>query len=143
MTNRIGGILALAVALALLAQAQPREDHNGHFWQTLPHDSKVGYLYGYLEGYSNGFAESAVATGVPLEKALDAFKKSSDEITTTAKLTYSDLAKGIDKVYEDPANVVLPIVNALRVFMLRAKGATPEAVERELAMYRRLSTPNR
>jgi hypothetical protein len=52
-------------------------------------------------------------------------------------LNFGESVKALDIFYEEPANVPIPVIWALRLITMKANGADPEAVERMTASIRR------
>lgn len=52
-------------------------------------------------------------------------------------LTIGEFITGIDRFYDEPANLPIPIIHALRLVTMKANGENPAAVERTTASIRR------
>jgi hypothetical protein len=117
----------LAASEALLAQDNPAVTtcglRNGRAWITWTQSAKVVYLVGISDAGVREEAQSGT--------------KSMLRDYFTAKATYAEIASGIDKIYEDSANAMLPIMDALSAFCERANGLSPTKLEEELARLRR------
>ena len=46
---------------------------------------------------------------------------------------YGDILKGVDRFYEEPENLLFPVVYALKIFALKVNGATQAEIDKELA----------
>jgi len=118
---------------------------NGRYWQSLSTTSKLDFLVGFGEGYS-----AAAPSGIPWDlrqmvgeakvaaatKALEASR--SLKWYFPEKLSYGEVVKGVDRFYEDPENIRLPITDALEIFTRKVNGATQAELDRVTA-YRRQS----
>ena len=91
---------------------------NGRFWTSLGRNEKLYYLVGLNEGAS----VASVADGAPYFPGGASFGETED---------------GIDQFYAEPANARISVLDALRVFTMKVKGATPARLEAELATLRR------
>jgi hypothetical protein len=104
---------------------------NGVGWLALPESSKVAYLDGVRDALGNAYGR---ARNTPCEKQEGG--------------TYSDLSPvfaspivipSIDDFYDEPANLIIPIVDAVEVFLAHLR-KVPEAVITERVLeHRRVS----
>jgi hypothetical protein len=53
-----------------------------------------------------------------------------------ATLTKGDTVKAVDKFFETPENIPIPIMHAFRVIAMRSEGATVELVDKEISALR-------
>jgi hypothetical protein len=78
--------------------------------------------------YLTGIADTLTRVGFQGERDFHSY------IDTGA--TYGEAIAGVDKTYEDSANVLLPIIDVLSSFTARSNGMPPEDLEKELARLR-------
>lgn len=52
------------------------------------------------------------------------------------QLSMGEIIKGVDRIYDDPENLILPIVDAFDIFAAKAKGANPAGVQALAAKHR-------
>src|SRR5271157_2373295 len=102
-------LFALAVILPCFAQAPDVErtngGANGRFWANLSSTSKLFFIVGFDEGIGIAapFSEQKYfAKGTP----------------------YGDVVKGLDRFYQEPENLMIPISDSLVIFQLKVNGAT-------------------
>ena len=141
-------LLLGALAFGQAAQYQDRTFgmFNGRFWVKLSQDQRRIYVLGMLDQ----FLASENAELVAVRKILDGAKQSMDGptfaklsmITTEAVkasipdmtgLILTTLPGSIDQFYSNPANRVVPIVEALRFSVQKAQGEDPGQLDREIA----------
>jgi hypothetical protein len=93
---------------------------NGHFWT--PDDSlKKGLQLGYLMGLSEGTRNTSLG-----------YSMFGDS-------TFKEIVDGVDDFYSDPANVLIPVRDAMRYFQLKLNGASAEKLAETLALFRRVA----
>jgi hypothetical protein len=89
---------------------------NGRFWQKCSLETKVGFVVGF---------DSAMHASVTMSKQeLEKYG---------SKLSYGEMVKGIDQIYEKPGNdALLPIWVAIRIVTLKAKGVPEDKIAEAL-----------
>lgn len=98
---------------------------NGRGWAADDRSSKVSFVMGY---------RNALAMAVYLFKATPGKYPEASE-----KYTHGEVVNAIDLLYTDPANILIPYRDIAIVALWRLAGATPEAVEANLANWRKLA----
>jgi hypothetical protein len=108
--------------------------YNGHVWNDLDLQSKTMYIIGIEEG----------ATLLVDEMSVDVLKKNNTQSTLIAlKRIYStgfrasDIVLEIDKFYEQPINIGIPIVEAYRHVLKKFNGASPDELVQNEAKLRK------
>ena len=94
----------------------------------------MSFLVGFDAGFHKGFTVDGQITARRLEtgkKLLKAY--------FPVTLSFSDIVKGVDEIYEDTANLILPIVDTMEIFALKASGAAQTQVDAKLAELRERS----
>ena len=123
MTKRL---LMLLLLLAGLAMAQPtlfmtKGEANGFFWKDLTEDLKVSFLVGIDSG--RGFVAHWYLADSPVCSDIVLRGKAGPHITN------ADTAKEVDKFYQNPSNVPLPISLALVYIYKRLTGASQQELD--------------
>jgi len=118
-----------AVALALTDAADLSEmmtmDHpNGHVWKNWNDSGKIAYLLGLREGMG------------PL---LDRTPKTEAPTYFAPAATLSQTETAVDRFYEDPLNIRIPIFAALHLVTMKANGAPQDQIVNELTINRQIS----
>jgi hypothetical protein len=91
---------------------------NGRAWQAGTQTAKIYYIRGAFDAL-----------------LVAAFSEQSQYFP--ANLVARELAKAVDHFYEEPENLPIPIVKALRLVTMRARGEDPGVVEKAIATERR------
>jgi hypothetical protein len=114
-------IAALAVGLAGIMMAETNQErwntcglYNGRYWQDFATDEMhhLAFLGGVMS-------------------LISAQEDKDNKWIWTQKMTVGEMSKSLDKVYQDPANMRIPIVFALAVASSRFNGAT----EKDITMF--------
>ncbi len=110
-------VLPLLVAQSAFGQKTGFQ-FNGRAWESFSEAMKLGYVLGFTE---------AVSTGVCEQERLP------------CHMQMGEMTKAVDRVYEEPENVLLPIPMAIHIVTMKAAGMDPAAFEKEVAALRRLA----
>jgi len=116
---------------------------NGRYWQSLSFDSKVTFLIAFDEGY-----KLAAPRGITwnLQKIVGDEKAAAvdKEIKEMFKLesylpegmSYGEIAKGVDRIYESPENLVIPVKDVLTLVTRKVHGASQADIDQSAARLR-------
>jgi hypothetical protein len=141
----------LLASLPCFGQQTTLGQRNGRFWNSLAGDSKVVYLVALQEGFSLGHSlgRSNVLIRVfpgPETKTIDQRIKimhdgDRDVVEDVrhyfpSTVTFGEIAKGLDHFYEEPENLILPLIDGLELFAQKVNGAAPEAITTTVAARR-------
>jgi len=111
--------------LRLAAQSEHRLDEtgvqsNGNYWNALGVAEKAGYLAGYADALN----EVCIR----------------EKITVAARFPFGlrlgDIAKALDRFYDTPENVRIPIAGALLIFNARLVGWAEDTVQQVIVQLR-------
>ena len=108
-------LLGLCVCALCFAQGNDSADQrvrdsqtdgqlNGRFWTAIPADAKTGFVMGYC----------AAATG---------------DLSCPSEAQYGDIQKAIDRFYQEPENLRLPVAVAIQVFARRLRGMSEQTIQ--------------
>lgn len=103
---------------------------NGRFWVLLDdtHGARPGEATGIIKGLLlMGMKDAVEEVGTPEQRAAH----------IAESLNVEEIGKALDVFYKAPENLPVPIVWALRVVALRAKGADLAEVEKVIAQCRK------
>lgn len=115
-------LLAIAPVFGQIPNTQYTDGiFNGRWWQE---HSDLMQRYVYLAGLLHGL------------KATQPESKSYEQVSPKG-LTYGEMAKAIDAVYQEPLNGRLPIVAALQIVKAKAEGRDAETVEDVTRIWRK------
>lgn len=119
--------LLLTISSATVAQenfnATTCDLHNGRAWGTWEENTRLIFLIGVGDTLARLATQGVIGT--------------KDYFPSGPGSTYVNLSAGIDRIYIDPANLSLPILDALSAASARANGMSPDQLEKELARLRR------
>ena len=130
--------LLVAAALLLLAfplAAQQRSTTpelkapgNGEEWLKLSSAEKLFWAVGYAQGYREALEKIDVTSGpgTPCASLAGRTERSS---STAGKMTGFELVSGLERFYSEPANAVIPIGSAIRIYLLQAGGKDQTTIQ--------------
>jgi hypothetical protein len=111
-------VLAPAVFAADAPAPQINAPKNGNEWLKLSTAEKLYWALGYAQGYAEALDKLDVTSGPTSPCATFIEKSTSSE----GKVTGFELVSGLERFYAEPANTVIPIGSAIRIFLLQASG---------------------
>jgi len=106
---------------------------NGRYWKQLNQQSKIALLYGYEEGVTMLVRETRL-------KAKPDVATKTEEVAASLMISgfrFSDFVKQVDELYDDTANVRIPVIDAYVYALLKIRGATKQKLEDHVATLRR------
>jgi hypothetical protein len=128
----VGIALLLTVLAAGAADAQTRPDiappANGADWTKLSSTEKLFWSIGYSQGYAEALNKIDVASG-PNSPCASLAARTGQQTATAGKVSGFELVSGLEKFYADPANSMVPIGNAIRIYLLQASGKDQTTIQ--------------
>jgi hypothetical protein len=130
MKKIVVGIALLLIALVANAQTRPEiaPPSNGADWTKLSSTEKLFWSIGYSQGYSEALNKIDVASGSNSQCASLA-SRTAAQTGTAGKVSGFELVSGLEKFYADPANAMVPIGNAIRIYLLQASGKDQTTIQ--------------
>ncbi len=133
MKKIVVGIALLLTALAAVAaNAQTRPEiappSNGADWTKLSSTEKLFWSIGYSQGYAEALNKIDVASG-PNSACANLAARTGQQTATAGKVSGFELVSGLEKFYADPANSMVPIGNAIRIYLLQASGKDQTTIQ--------------
>lgn len=122
--KKIGLVLALLLfASAAFAADTPQisAPKNGSEWLKLSTSEKLYWAIGYAQGYAEGLDKIEVTSG-PTSPCATLATRTEKGTSTEGKLSGFELVSGLERFYAEPANTVIPIGSAIRIYLLQAGG---------------------
>ncbi len=105
---------------------------NGRFWLALDDSNRTTFALGLMEGVSAfNWALDDAESGARTQ-----FHKDTIELFRAPDFTVGDTVKEITRLYEDPANVTLPVKLIYPLAIGVFRGGSPEDIQRQLAYWR-------
>lgn len=120
------GLALLVFATAAVAQTRSaapeiKAPNNGEQWLKLSSTEKVFWAIGYSQGYAEALQKIDVTSG-PTSPCATLAERTEKVTSTEGKLSGFELVSGLERFYAEPANTVIPIDTAVRIFLLQASG---------------------
>jgi hypothetical protein len=108
-----------------LSEIMTMDHPNGNLWKSWNDTGKLSYLLGLREG---------------LGTLLDKVPKTESPTYFSPAMTFSQTETAVDRFYEDPLNVRIPIFVALKLVTMKANGAPQDQIYSELTLDRQISS---
>lgn len=126
MKNLVLGIALLLISVAAVAadrQTTPEINapDNGEQWLKLSSTEKLFWAIGFSQGYRDALDKIDVTSG-PGTPCASLAARTERQTSTSGKLSGFELVSGLERFYADPANTVIPVGSAIRIYLLQASG---------------------
>ena len=130
--------IVIAVALLLVAMsgvAQQRQaapeisaPDNGDEWLRLSSTEKLFWAVGYSQGYREALDKIDVTAG-PTSPCASLAARTERQTSTSGKISGFELVSGLERFYSEPANTVIPLGSAIRIYLLQASGKDQTTIQ--------------
>lgn len=119
-----------AVGLAQQRQATPEitPPANGEEWLKLSSTEKLFWAIGYSQGYREALDKIDISAG-PASPCASLAARTERQSSTAGKLSGFELVSGLERFYSDPANTVIPVGSAIRIYLLQASGKDQTTIQ--------------
>lgn len=127
----VGIALLLCAMTALAADATTpaiAPPNNGEDWMKLSSTEKLFWSIGYAQGYSDALGKIDIASG-PNSPCANLAARTERQTSTAGKVTGFELVSGLEKFYADPANALVPVGSAIRIYLLQASGKDQTTIQ--------------
>jgi hypothetical protein len=126
MKKFVFGIALLLVAVAGVAADRPTTPEinapgNGEEWLRLSSTEKLFWAIGFSQGYRDALDKIDVTSG-PGTPCASLAARTERQSSTAGKLSGFELVSGLERFYSEPANSVIPVGSAIRIYLLQASG---------------------
>lgn len=148
MKKIVVGVAFLLVLVAGSAAAQApatpeiTPPANGEDWMKLSSTEKLFWAIGYSQGYVDALNKIDVAAG-PSSACSTLADRTAQQSSTAGKVSGFELVSGLEKFYSDPANTLVPIGNAIRIYLLQASGKDQTTIQELIETARVLGAQTR
>jgi hypothetical protein len=115
---------------------------NGEEWMKLSSSEKLYWAMGFAQGYLEALEKIDVASG-PNTSCASLAARTERQSSTAGKVTSFELVSGLEKFYSDPANALIPVGNAIRIYLLQASGKDQTTIQELVETARVLGAANR
>ncbi|HEX4912961.1 MAG TPA: hypothetical protein VFV51_03335 [Vicinamibacterales bacterium] len=133
MKNFVLGIALLLVSVAGVAADRPTTPEinapdNGQEWLKLSSTEKLFWAIGFSQGYRDALDKIDVTSG-PGTPCASLAARTERQTSTAGKLSGFELVSGLERFYSDPANAVIPVGSAIRIYLLQASGKDQTTIQ--------------
>lgn len=102
--------------------------NNGDEWLRLSSTEKLFWAIGYSQGYQEALDKIDVTAG-PTSPCAGLAVRTERQTSTSGKLSGFELVSGLERFYADPANNVIPVGHAIRIYLLQASGKDQTTIQ--------------
>jgi len=124
----LGVALLLFATGAFAATPEIVPPSNGAEWLKLSSTEKLYWAIGYAQGYREALDKIDVTSG-PTSPCSTLADKTERQTSSSGKVTGFELVSGLERFYAEPANTVIPLGSAIRIFLLQAGGKDPTTLQ--------------
>ena len=133
MKKLVLGLVLLMFATAGFAQQRQATPEltppdNGEQWLKLSSTEKLFWAIGYSQGYREALEKVDVTAG-PASPCASLAVRTERQTSTSGKLSGFELVSGLERFYSDPANTVIPVGSAIRIYLLQASGKDQTTIQ--------------
>jgi len=133
MKKFVFGIALLLVAVAGVAADRPTTPEinapgNGEEWLRLSSTEKLFWAIGFSQGYRDALDKIDITSG-PGTPCASLAARTERQTSTAGKLSGFELVSGLERFYADPANSVIPVGSAIRIYLLQASGKDQTTIQ--------------
>ncbi len=128
--KKVAVALVLILCPIFLCAATPEINppSNGEDWMKLSSTEKLFWSIGYSQGYLEALNKIDVASG-PNSACASLAARTERQSSTAGKVSGFELVSGLEKFYSDPANALIPIGSAIRIYLLQASGKDQTTIQ--------------
>ena len=132
MKKTVLGVLLLLCVSGAFAQKSATPEitapANGAEWLKLSSTEKLFWAIGYSTGYQEALGKIDVTSGSGSPCATLAVR-TERSTSPVGKVNGFELVSGLERFYSDPANVAIPIGNAVRIYLFQAAGKDEATIQ--------------
>lgn len=133
MKNIVVGIALLLFSVAGYAADRPttpelNPPNNGEEWLKLSSTEKLFWSIGYAQGFQEALDKIDVTSG-PTSPCASLAVRTERQSSTSGKLSGFELVSGLERFYSDPANGIIPVGSAIRIYLLQASGKDQTTIQ--------------
>jgi hypothetical protein len=124
----VGIALLLCAAAGVAATPDITPPSNGEDWMKLSSTEKLFWSIGYSQGYVDALSKIDIASG-PNSACSNLAARTERQTSTAGKVSGFELVSGLEKFYSDPANSLIPVGSAIRIYLLQASGKDQTTIQ--------------
>lgn len=114
----------------------------GEDWGKLNSTEKLFWALGYSQGYLEALNKIDIASG-PGTACASLAARQERQSSTAGKVSGFELVNGLEKFYTEPANMIVPVTSAIRIYLLQASGKDQITVQELIETARLLGAESR
>lgn len=146
MKKTVLGVLLLLCASVAFAQKSATPEitppTNGSEWLRMSSTEKLFWAIGYSAGYQEALGKIDVTSGTGSPCASLAVR--TERSTSPAgKVNGFELVSGLERFYSDPANAMIPIGSAVRIYLFQQAGKDEATIQELIDTARMLGAQGR
>ena len=146
MRKLVLGFAVLMVAAVALAADQRGPEITppsvGEDWLRLSSTEKLFWSIGYAQGYQEALNKIDVSAG-PNSPCVGMADRTERQTSTAGKMSGFELVSGLEKFYSDPANQLIPVGSAVRIYLLQSSGKDQTTIQELIETARMLGAQAR
>lgn len=145
MKKTIFGVAFLLTAMVAVGADAPPDitpPSNGMEWTRLSSSEKLFWAVGYSQGYQEALDKIDVASG-PNTACAGLAARTERSTSTAGRISGFELVSGLEKFYAEPANSVIPVGSAVRIYLLQAGGKDETTIQELIETARMLGSVSR
>jgi hypothetical protein len=135
-------MFAMTVAAADRTTPEITPPNNGEEWLRLSSTEKLFWAIGYSQGYREALDKIDVTAG-PTSPCASLASRTERQTSTSGKVSGFELVSGLERFYAEPANTVIPIGSAIRIYLLQASGKDQTTIQELIDTARLLGAETR
>lgn len=130
MKKIVLGLALVLFATTLFAANTPEitPPANGEEWLRLSSTEKLFWAIGYSQGYRDALDKIDVTSG-PASPCASLAVRTERQTSTSGKVSGFEVVSGLERFYAEPANTVIPLGSAIRIFLLQASGKDQATIQ--------------
>jgi hypothetical protein len=133
MKNIVVGVALLLISVAGYAADRPttpelNPPNNGEEWLKLSSTEKLFWSIGYAQGFQEALDKIDVTSG-PTSPCASLAVRTERQSSTSGKLSGFELVSGLERFYSEPANGIIPVGSAIRIYLLQASGKDQTTIQ--------------
>ena len=134
MKKIVLGLALLLLATAAFGQAnrpatpEIAAPSNGEEWLKLSSTEKLFWAIGFSQGYREALDKIDVTAG-PASPCANLAVRTERQSSPAGKVSGFELVSGLERFYSDPANTVIPVGSAIRIYLLQASGKDQTTIQ--------------
>ncbi len=124
----LGLALLLLATTVFAATPEIKPPANGEEWLRLSSTEKLFWAIGYAQGYQEALGKIDITAG-PTSPCAGLAVRTERQTSTAGKVSGFEVVSGLERFYADPANTVIPLGSAIRIYLLQASGKDQATVQ--------------